>query len=201
MLSDRGWNRHFNRDPSVLGRSVRVDGVPFEITDTTDVGVFLPTSVNAPKTSVAARVRGDSELARRTLLDHLTAVDPNIGTIVTMRTLARLETFFLQIAFWLSLALGGLALLLTVSGLFSVLSYLVEQRTREIGVRMALGASSRRVAQLILAQTTRPVLYGLLAGVGLAASLARILIATPAGATIAEIVHLTDPIRMRRACW
>ena len=94
--------------------------------------------------------------------------------VVTMRTLARLEMFFLQIAFWVSLVLGGLALLLTVSGLFSVLSYLVEQRTREIGVRMALGASSQKVTQLILSQTTRPVIYGLLAGVGLAASLATI---------------------------
>jgi ABC-type antimicrobial peptide transport system permease subunit len=111
-----------------------------------------------------------------------------------MRTLARLETFFLQIAFWVSLVLGVLALLLTVSGLFSVLSYLVEQRTREIGVRMALGASARKVTTLILAQTARPVVYGLLAGVGLTASLATILIATPGAATIAEIVHVTDPI-------
>lgn len=73
-----------------------------------------------------------------------------------MRTLARLETFFLQVAFWVSLVLGGLTLLLTVSGLFSVLSYLVEPRSREIGVRMALGASSRKVAQLILCDPRNP---------------------------------------------
>ena len=114
--------------------------------------------------------------------------------VVTMRTLARLEMFFLQIAFWVALMLGGLALLLTVSGLFSVLSYLVEQRSKEIGVRMALGASSRKVTQLILAQTMRPVVYGLLAGVGLAATLATILMATPVGAMITEIVRVTDPI-------
>ena len=105
-------------------------------------------------------MQGEPNLARQALLDRLTKVDPNMGTIITMRTVARLETFFLQIAFWVSLMLGGLALLLTVSGLFSVLSYLVEQRTREIGVRMALGASARRVTQLMLAQTTRPVMAG-----------------------------------------
>ena len=156
--------------------------------------IFLPTSVDAPKTWVAARVKGDSEIARLTLVDHLTKIDPDMGMIVTMRTLARLEMFFLQIAFWVSLVLGGLALLLTVSGLFSVLSYLVEQRTREIGVRMALGASSQHVTRLILSQTTRPVVYGLLAGVGLAASLATVLIATPAAGPLAEIVRVTDPI-------
>ena len=108
--------------------------------------------------------------------------------------MAGLETFFLQIAFWISLVLGGLALLLTVSGLFSVLSYLVEQRTREIGVRMALGASAHRVTRLMLAQTTRPVLAGLLAGAGLAAVLATAVLATPAGALISQIVHVTDPV-------
>ena len=49
-------------------------------------------------------------------------------------------------------AIGGLALALTVSGLFSVLSYLVEQRAREIGVRAALGATTRNIAGLVLSQ-------------------------------------------------
>ena len=111
-----------------------------------------------------------------------------------MRTVARLETLFLQIAFSVSVMLGGLALLLTVSGLFSVLSYLVEQRTREIGVRMALGASGHAVTRLMLAQTIRPVMAGLIAGAGLAAALAAALLATPAGALISPIVHVTDPV-------
>jgi ABC-type antimicrobial peptide transport system permease subunit len=90
--------------------------------------------------------------------------------------------------------LGGLALLLTVSGLFSVLSYLVEQRTREIGVRMALGASARAVTRLMLAQTARPVVAGLVAGAGLAAALATAVLASPVGALISKIVHVTDPV-------
>ena len=177
---------------TVVGVSRDVAG--FRFTNSDDAGMFLPTSVNAPKTLIAARVKGDPDLARRTLVDRLIKVDPNMGLIVTMRTVARLESFFLKIAFWISLVLGGLALVLTVSGLFSVLSYLVEQRAREIGVRMALGASSRSVTLLILAQTTRPVACGLLAGAGLAASLATVLIAMPVGATLAEIVQVTDPI-------
>jgi predicted permease len=180
-------------------RTVTVVGVVrdvpgFRITDVKEAGVFLPTTLDVAKTSVVARVQGPPNLARETLLEHLTRVDPNMGNIITMQTVARLETFFLQIAFWVSLILGGLALLLTVSGLFSVLSYLVEQRTREIGVRMALGASSQKVTQLMLAQTTRPVMYGLIAGAGAAAALAAAVLATPVGAYISQIVHITDPV-------
>src|SRR6185369_9433339 len=138
--------------------------------------------------------QGDADLARQTLLERLSRIDPNMGKIITLRTVARLESFFLTIAFSVSVILGGLALLLTVSGLFSVLSYLVAQRTKEIGVRIALGASSQKVTRLILAQSTRPVLFGLLAGAGLAASLARLLLATEAGAMISVIVRVADPV-------
>ena len=180
------------RTVTVIGVSKDVAG--FRITDVREAGVFLPTTVDAPKTFLVARIRGNADLARQTLLERLTRIDPNMGKIITLRTVARLETFLLTIAFWVSVILGGLALLLTVSGLFSVLSYLVEQRTREIGVRIALGASSRKVTQLMLAQTTRPVLFGLLAGAGLAASLATLVLATEVGAMISEIVHVTDPV-------
>jgi putative ABC transport system permease protein len=81
-----------------------------------------------------------------------------------------------------------------VSGLFSLLSYLVEQRTREMGVRMALGASAQTLTRLMLAQTARPVVIGLIAGAGLAAILSTAMIATQLGAYIAEIVRVTDPM-------
>jgi predicted permease len=180
------------RTVTVIGVSKDVAG--FRVTDVREAGVFLPTTIDAPATFLVARIQGDPDLARQTLLDRLTRIDPNMGMIMTLRTVARLETFFLEIAFRVSVILGALALLLTVSGLFSVLSYLVEQRTREIGVRIALGASSQNVTRLILAQTTRPVLFGLLAGAGLAASLAMLVLKSEAGAMISAIVHVTDPI-------
>ena len=101
---------------------------------------------------------------------------------------------FLELAFWLTLALGALALLLTLSGLFSVLSYLVEQRTREIGVRMALGATSRSILALVLSQSARPVGIGLLVGSSLTAALGAALLATPAAELIASVVRLFDPV-------
>jgi predicted permease len=157
--------------------------------------VYVPTSAAMAKTSLVARVHGDPELARQTLLNRLTAIDPEMARqVITMRTLARADTYFLQIAFWLTVGLGGLALALTLSGLFSVLSYLVAQRSREIGVRMALGATTRDVTRLVLSQSIRPVGVGLLIGGGSAAGLAALLLATPAAATIGAIVHVLDPI-------
>jgi ABC-type lipoprotein release transport system permease subunit len=50
------------------------------------------------------------------------------------------------------------------------------------------------VTQLMLSQTARPVGYGLLAGAGLAATLAAVVLASPFGAMIGEIVHVTDPV-------
>jgi ABC-type antimicrobial peptide transport system permease subunit len=111
-----------------------------------------------------------------------------------MRTLARMDTIFLQLAFWLTIVLGGLALVLTLSGLFSVLSYVVAQRTREIGIRMALGATTPDVALMVLLQSMRPVGVGLLIGAGSAAGAAALLLATPAAASISEMVYVLDPI-------
>jgi ABC-type antimicrobial peptide transport system permease subunit len=74
------------------------------------------------------------------------------------------------------------------------LSYLVEQRTKEIGVRMALGATSPDVGNHVLSQSIRPVACGLLAGSALAAALGIVLMATPAAEQITAIVRVFDPV-------
>jgi hypothetical protein len=158
-------------------------------------GLYLPTNPQTPGTSLTVRVRGDAEHARRALLDRLTEVDPALDhEIRTMRTLAGLGTYVLQIAFSVTFVLGGLALALTVSGLFSVLSYLVEQRAKEIGVRMALGATTRTIAGLVVSQSIRPVAFGLLAGGGLAAGLAIVLLSMPGASENGHTVHVLDPV-------
>ncbi|HUE88402.1 MAG TPA: FtsX-like permease family protein [Vicinamibacterales bacterium] len=90
--------------------------------------------------------------------------------------------------------MGGLALVLTMSGRFSVLSYLVEQQAKEIGVRMALGAATTNVVQLVLSQSLRPVAIGLAAGGGLAVAVAIVLMSTPAGSEIGGVVDVFDPV-------
>ena len=66
---------------------------------------------------------------------------------------------------------AGLALLLAALGLYGVISYSVRLRTRELGVRMALGAPRSRVLQMVLLQGARLAAIGLIAGIVLAAAL------------------------------
>jgi len=96
-------------------------------------------------------------------------------------------------AFWVAVLLGGLALALTASGLFSVLSYLVAQRAKEIGVRLALGATPRNVATLVLWQTLAPVGYGVALGGALAGILA-IYWTVAVGANMRNMIHVYDPV-------
>jgi putative ABC transport system permease protein len=187
-------------EPSLVSQAFEVAGVVrdvagLRIMPLSRAVVYVPTSAETPRTSLVARVHGNPELARQKLLNRLIAIDPDMARqVTTLRTLARIDTYFLQLAFWLTMVLGGLALALTLSGLFSVLSYLVAQRTREIGVRMALGATTRDVTRLVLSQSVRPVGVGLFIGGGSAAGLAALLLATPAAAAIGAIVHVLDPV-------
>jgi ABC-type antimicrobial peptide transport system permease subunit len=64
--------------------------------------------------------------------------------------------------------LGVLALSLAMAGLYGVLSYVVAGRTREVGVRMALGATRPRILALVLLDGIRPVLEGVAVGLGMA---------------------------------
>jgi ABC-type antimicrobial peptide transport system permease subunit len=140
------------------------------------------------------RVNGDPDRVSRALSERLTAIDQNVAEVLALRTLTSMAAYLLAIPFWLTLVLGALALVLTLSGLYSVLSYLVEQRTREVGVRMALGATRRDIARLVVSQSARPVVIGVILGGSLTAALCGALLATPAAEFISSVVRLFDPL-------
>jgi putative ABC transport system permease protein len=85
-------------------------------------------------------------------------------------------------------AFAALALLLAMVGVFGVLSQAVRQRSREFGVRIALGASRQNVIRLVLGQATRITLTGLLVGLALAAMLGRVM------ATLIYPITSSDPL-------
>ena len=186
-------------EPPLLSRTFVVVGIARDVAGlrfvpSKEAVVYVPIDADVAGTSLSMRVHGDPERARRALVERLTAIDPSLAEVLTLRFIARMASYLLELAFWLTLALGALALLLTLSGLFSVLSYLVEQRTREIGVRMALGATSRSIGTLVLSQSARPVGIGLLLGGSLTAALGAALLATPAAELIGSVVRLFDPV-------
>jgi predicted permease len=186
-------------EPSLGSRAFVVVGIArdvpgFRLTQFKGAAVYVPISAEAARTSFAVRMHGDPEVGRRALVERLTAIDPSLGEVLTLRLVVQMATYFLQVAFWLTLALGSLALMLTVSGLFSVLSYLVEQRSKEIGVRMALGATQRDVCAFVCSQLLRPVGLGLLVGGGLALACGVVLLSTPAADEIGSLVRLFDPM-------
>jgi ABC-type antimicrobial peptide transport system permease subunit len=75
---------------------------------------------------------------------------------------------------WLGGFFGFLALTLVAVGLYGVVSYMVSNRRREIGIRMTLGANRRTVVMMILAETTWMMVLGCATGVGLALAILRL---------------------------
>lgn len=100
----------------------------------------------------------------------LRAVDPNLPLVQLrqMRSLVAVGVLPQTIAATTAGSLGILALLLAAVGLYGVMAYAVTQRTREIGVRMALGADYDRVVRMVLVQGLKLTLFGGIAGLLLA---------------------------------
>jgi putative ABC transport system permease protein len=140
--------------------------------------------------SIILRANVDPLSLSRAVRDAVAAVDPIVPTgsmrsmdQVLSRSLA-LRNFMM---FLLSL-FAALALILATVGIYGVISYAVSQRTREIGVRMALGAHSGDVLRLILGEGLKLVLTGAALGTVFA------LIATRFISTMIYGVSATDPL-------
>ncbi|PYR13725.1 MAG: hypothetical protein DMG00_06115, partial [Acidobacteria bacterium] len=102
-------------------------------------------------------------------------VDPTqpIFDVMSKREVLSQKTISLQYIARVMAAFAGLALMLAVLGLYAVMSYLIAQRVREIGVRIALGATGRDVKSLTLSQAARLTATGLAVGSLLAVALGR----------------------------
>jgi ABC-type antimicrobial peptide transport system permease subunit len=83
------------------------------------------------------------------------------------------------------------ALILAVVGLYAVVAHAVSQRTKEIGVRIAIGAAARDIRRLIFSEGMRPVAFGLIAGVTMSLAVNRILQSQLVGVSPYDPVTLT----------
>jgi ABC-type antimicrobial peptide transport system permease subunit len=120
--------------------------------------------------TVYARIQGDPRPIMPALREEVRRVDSNL-VVFDMRTLVEQLNMRLANERMLSFLSGGFALLATilaVVGLHGVLAFVVARRTREIGIRLALGAEQGAVVWLVMREMLGVILFGLAAGIAAA---------------------------------
>src|SRR5579872_5590954 len=139
---------------------------------------------------VAVRTRSDPGAMSAGIRQAIHARDPELplAKVASMTTLVDNTMAQPRFAMLLVAAFGGLALALAAIGMYGVISFTVAQRTREIGVRMALGARRADVFAMVLRDGAR------LAGLGIAIGLAVALAATRIMASFLYGIEATDPV-------
>jgi predicted permease len=140
---------------------------------------YLPVTQEKVLTNLTLQVKAESDpqVVAGAVRGELKALDPHLP-LYNVKTLAtEIDESLVQerLVTWLSSAFGLLATLLTALGLYGVLTFSVARRTREIGIRVALGAQRRDVFKLIMIRGVVLVGIGALVGVGAAIALSRVL--------------------------
>jgi putative ABC transport system permease protein len=130
-----------------------------------------------PSMALFARTPLDAEALTAAIRRELAGIDHDIPLygVQTMKTYLARSTEQPRLSVLLLGGLGGLALLLAMIGIYGVVSYSVAQRTQEIGVRMALGATRRDVLGMVARQAIALIGAGLVIGVGAALALGSVM--------------------------
>ena len=140
--------------------------------------IYLPYSQRITRAlTVVARTSMDPQQTALALLTAGREVDPDLWVLETKTMDRHLAVMRLpqQLSAFVLSAFGVLALTLAAVGLYGVVSYAVSQRTREVGIRLALGADGARVVRLLVAGGLRLVVIGGALGLALAVVAARLL--------------------------
>jgi putative ABC transport system permease protein len=171
---------------AVIGRAIRVDSLTVQI-----IGVvpdYQPRGVSAPSSLVAytpywqtldgadgdtrfaVRVRGDPERAVSVIRRAVSGVDPRVLVTEAMSMSSQVGARYVQIQLGEAVvtAAAGLALFLCATGLYGMIAFLVACRTREIAIRMALGATSSRIVGMFVGHGVRSAATGGVVGLGVA---------------------------------
>jgi putative ABC transport system permease protein len=183
--------RRFWRDDDPLGSSLaRLDGedkaivigvvrdaITARLRDLSAAAIYRPTDQQQIAASrLLIRTNGRSDLAVRSVTQAIRAVDPTF-TVRVERVADGLaeELEAPQLLALVSAMMAAMALVLAGIGIYGITAAVVGQRTREIGVRLAIGAERRDVLRLLVGDSLRPVLVGGIAGVVAALLATRVL--------------------------
>jgi macrolide transport system ATP-binding/permease protein len=166
----------------VKGRWLQVVGVAKvskyqSLAETAKPFFYVPMRQSRRGATVFVRAALAPDSVARVLVREIHALDGNLapGEIITMREQVDRMSWTQRAAMTLLSIFGGLALVLAAVGLYGVMSYAVSQSTRELGLRMALGARASDLLRLVMSHGVVLTLAGALLGAGAALSLTRLL--------------------------
>ncbi len=191
LISQTGARKVFGQE-NPIGKTLLVTSgsVPVEIVGTVgdvrsqrlavpnDMEFYRPwAQENFPFMSLTVRSSLKPEAVTKLAQDALAKIDPELALIQPGPMDTFVETALGQARLMMTLlgVFAGVALLLATVGIYGAVAYTVEQRTGEIGVRMALGAQTLDILRLVVAQGMVPVLFGLVAGSAAALALGRLI--------------------------
>ena len=152
-----------------------------DLTKVDESYLYLPLSQTRQSTSVfLARTEGDPATLLPTIGEQVRRVDPSlpmIGAPLTM--MLSMDPHFVasRVGGALASVVGALGLLMACMGIYGMVSYSVAERTREIGIRMALGAGKQQLLRLVITQGFRPISAGMVIGIVVSAGISHVLAA------------------------
>jgi predicted permease len=142
------------------------------------VGAYYLPAAQSPDNNFtfALKTAGDTDSVARALRAEIARLDPDLAVFNVHSMSERIDLSLAprKTSMLLANAFGGVALFLATLGIYGVLAYLVAQRTREIGIRVALGSSRAAILRLVLREGFELVVIGLILGVVGAVSLQKL---------------------------
>lgn len=182
--ADAPWLTIIGVAPDITHDDIDPEGV-------TSPAVYVPYPwLETAGTGLTVNVAGDPAAIVPAVREQIRAMSATvpISNVRSMEELRQLSFWEFALFGWIFSIIGVIALLLASVGVFGVLSYSVSQRTREIGVRMALGASEQSVQALVMRQGLILALAGIIVGLAAAAVLSQ------NATSLLYNVSATDPV-------